>query len=281
MIGVSYGLWVGTGQIEVDVVERFHFVEYGLVAFMFYRVWRTAGDVSVLVLPMLAGVTVGVMDEWFQWFIPNRVGELHDVALNLVAVGCGLMFTVGAEPPEAFGARLSPGSARRMATGLLVALASIGFFVMQVHVGHEVTRGDATFRSRYTAGELDALSRDRAARWKTNPPLTFKRLSREDQYMDEALWHIRARNQAWDASDFRAAWSENQILEEFFGPVLDTPSYVSPGGHRWSPEQRVDAGKRAAADRGPYYSHAEPRQIFVWAGSTGSSGSSGSTGSNP
>jgi len=38
-----------------------------------------------------------------------------------------------------------------------------------------------------------------------------------------------------------AAWSENLILEKYYAPVLDTPSYVSKTGHRWPPPQRADA----------------------------------------
>ncbi len=44
----------------------------------------------MLVLPVLAGLLVGTADEWLQWFIPNRVGEIADILLNGIAIGCGL-----------------------------------------------------------------------------------------------------------------------------------------------------------------------------------------------
>ncbi len=44
------------------------------------------------------------------------------------------------------------------------------------------------------------------------------------------------------------AWHENLILERFFAPVLDRPTYVSLNGNRWPPEQRADAAARGAAD---------------------------------
>ena len=67
---------------------------------------------------------------------------------------------------------------------------------------------------------------------------------REDQYMDEGLWHIRRRNEEWSAGQDSRAWSENLILERFFAPVLDTPSYALPAGARWPADQRADAARR-------------------------------------
>ena len=46
-----------------------------------------------------------------------------------------------------------------------------------------------------------------------------------------------------------AAWSENLILEKYYAPVLDTPSYISRTGHRWPPEQRADAEQRLGSAR--------------------------------
>ena len=43
------------------------------------------------------------------------------------------------------------------------------------------------------------------------------------------------------------AWRENLILERYFAPVLDTPTYASPQANRWPPEQRADLERRAGA----------------------------------
>ncbi len=90
LFGGAYMWWTATPYAEVNAVERVHFVEYGLVAFLFYRAslprrslgegGRLAGDPSIVILPLLAGFTVGTFDEWLQWFIPFRVGEAHDVS---------------------------------------------------------------------------------------------------------------------------------------------------------------------------------------------------------
>lgn len=256
----AYSLATTTGSRDVDWVERVHLVEYGTIAFLFYRAWRGAGDPSCVILPMLAGLFVGLTEEWLQWFIPVRVGELHDVLLNLVAVSCGLVFSVAADPPSSFSWRVSPASRRRLAVmGSLVTLG-FAFFIDQVHRGYVIERADiGVFRSHYTVEQLGELSRDRSARWQHQPPTTFKRLSREDQYMDEGLWHVRRRNAVGD----KEAWTENRILEEFYAPVLDTPSYTSMTGHRWAPEHRANLEVVAAADPTVIESAAQPYPIYA------------------
>ena len=101
---MGYSVVSSSGLPDVDVVERVHFIEYGLLTWLFYRAWRANGDLSMFILPVLAGVLVGTLDEWLQWFIPVRVGEARNVLLNLVAIACGLLFGAALEPPHA-GAR--------------------------------------------------------------------------------------------------------------------------------------------------------------------------------
>jgi VanZ family protein len=270
-IGVGYSLASRSGVADVDAVERFHFVEYGVITILFYRAWRERGDASAFVLPVLAALVVSSLDEWLQWFVPVRVGELHDALLNLVAICCGLLVGVAVEPPEEFSTRLHPQSAAATCAACAVALLVFAGFVSAAHLGYTVFAPSATFRSHYTHAQLDSLSRERSAQWRTNPPLALRRFSREDQYMDEGLWHIRRRNERWSTGDYLGAWNENLILEEFFTPVLDTPSYAMPKGGRWPSEQRADAESRAR-DSGPqatmhgmaYVSDAQPYPIFIW-----------------
>ena len=268
-LAVTYSIESGLGNPESDVVERFHFIEYGLITLLFYRAWRSLGDAGVIVLPILAGLAVGTCDEWFQWFIPARVGELRDVFLNLAAIVSGLLFSLALDPPDRIPRSVSRRSLRQIAGVALLTTVLLAAFVDCVHVGHAIADpGIGTFKSIYTSAELDALSRDRAERWAATPPLTRPpRLSREDQYMSEALWHVQARNKAWSAGDIDSAWHENRILERYFAPVLDTASYVSKTGHRWSGEQRADAERRASLPAGEpstFISHAQdPFPIFV------------------
>lgn len=260
VFGGGYMWLTGTPYPEVNAVERVHFVEYGLIAFLWYRVWRVA-DPALVVLPLLVSFMVGTLDEWLQWFIPVRVGEAHDVFLNLAAIVCGLAFALALSAPPSFSWTLPVRSRRRI--GLTAAMAWLVFaaFVSQVHLGHEViVDGIGRFRSHYTGQQLLGLQKDRANAWDADPPVHLRRLSREDQYLDEGMWHIRRRN----AAEPVEAWHENLILERFFAPVLDRPTYASPSPGRWPIEQRrnVEAALPQAAE--PFRSTAEPYPIVVW-----------------
>jgi hypothetical protein len=261
----SYAAASRTGMADVDAVERFHFIEYGVITLLFYKAWRPSNDGSVLILPVLAAFIVGVFEEWLQWFIPVRIGEVRDVLLNLVAIGCGLLFCLGLDPPPRVSPSLAPRS-RRLVAGLAVtAIVTFGLFFDSVHLGYEIAEREAgVFRSRYTPAQLAALADERADRWRRNPPLSWSRLSREDQYFSEGVAHIQQRNRRWDEGNILAARHENLILEKYYAPVLDSPSYLSATGHRWPAEQRAHAESWPGPGFMIYDSDALPYPVLTW-----------------
>ena len=251
-------------------IETFHFVEYGLLGWLWYRAQsdvegHRVEDASLLVVPLLSGAVVGTLDEFFQWFIPFRAGEARDVMLNVVGAGCGLLFALAVDPPAKLTATLHRASRARVVTWAAMACLVFAWFFYTVHVGHDVPDPEiGSFRSRYPATELARLARDRAGCWRVRPPVAQRRLSREDQFLTEGLWHVQQREEAWDAGDMATAWRENRIVEKFFVPLLDTPTYSSASGHRWPAEQRADAASRPGVDRTPVVSDAYPYPLYVW-----------------
>ena len=223
-VGAVFARGMSTGNADTDVVESFHFVEYGLLTLLFYRAWRPLGDLSVLVLPVLAGVLVGTLDEWLQWFVPARVGELHDVVLDAWRVRVRAALQHRAQPAGALRARAAVrGSAMRIGSAAVVVTVAAALFFQTVHLGYDVREpGIGVFRSRYSRGQLESAAKERTARWRGQPPPPAGRLSREDQYVSEALWHVRHRNEAMAGGDVLTAWRENRILETFYAPVLET-----------------------------------------------------------
>jgi VanZ family protein len=259
-LATVYAAAVRTGNAEVDAVERFHFVEYGLVTFCFYQAWRVREDASILVLPALAALLVGTFDEWCQWFVPGRVGEVHDVLLNGASISCGLLASVGINPPIRWSPRLRSGSWSRMGFLATVVVLGLAGFLQSAHLGHTITdKETGAFDSRYSMQELHDLVQDRAHRWRLDPPQRQGRLAREDQFLSEALFHVQERNEG----DDRTGWRENRILEKYYGPVLDL-RVGSTFAYRWPPDQRTDMARRTAADRQPYVSAALPVPIFKW-----------------
>jgi hypothetical protein len=263
-LAAGYAFFTRTGEPQVDAVERFHFVEYGLVTFLFYRAWKHSGDLSILVLPAIAGLLVGTLEEWFQWFIPARVGDVGDVFLNGVAIACGLLFSVAVDPPERWTLTLPRPALRRIGTFLAVALVVFGGFFQSVHLGHAVAGDGWRFRSGFTAADLDKAAAARAVQWRGQTIGRPQRLSREDQYLTEGHSHVQRRNEAWAAGDAASAWRENLILERYFAPVLDTPSYLSPTGHRWDADHRAEAERQGAPSTAFYESQAHPGAILLW-----------------
>jgi VanZ family protein len=242
VVAVVFTRVTGSSNPAVAAVEHFHFVQYGVITWLFYRAWHRRGDAAVLLLPCAAAFVFGVAEEWWQWFLPARVGELADVLLNTVAILCGLLVSVALRPPAR---PLRGGGARASAAGVLAAAAAVAAFTWTVHVGHAIDDPDiGRFVSRYPAGQLHALAAERVARWAADPPLVRRTLGREDQYRSEGEAHVRARNTAWEQGDVRTAWGENLILERYYAPVLDTPSHISKTGHRWHPDHRADAERR-------------------------------------
>lgn len=264
-VAAIYVWWTGSRDNSIRAVEMFHFIEYGAITFFFFRVWRHFEDGSTLALPAIAAFIVGVAEEAFQWFLPARVGELKDVALNGVAIGCGLIASLALAPlPRVF--RWSAAAMRRTGRMLALAVVALAAFVHLVHLGTIVRDAHVSFESRNTADQLAEADVDRRAQWRTNPPLVRPdRLSREDQFTTEGLQHVQARNLAWTSGDAVTAWHENAILERHFGAVLDTPSYVAKEGHRWPAALRAEAEAKAGESRSaPFMSTAFPYPIFTW-----------------
>jgi VanZ family protein len=260
-IGTIYAAVTATGNPLVDVVERFHFVEYGFITLLFYRAWHDRANVAVLLFPLLAGTMIGTLDEAVQWLVPARVGELHDVLLDLVAVVCGLVFSAGVQPPLAIATRLDRGARRELAVFVAACVTVVAGFFHVVHLGHEVDGGEAgRFLSRFTAAQLEEAAKDRAVRWRQRAPNVLHRFSIEDHYLAEGVWHVQRRNEGTGLH----TWKENMILERFFDPVLQFPTYSTPSGARWSVEQRANVEAREAGHDGPYVSEANPYPIYTW-----------------
>jgi len=256
-VSAGYARSVSSGDAEVDLVEAFHVVEYGLVAYLFYRRWQRRPDVSGVAFSACAGLALGIADEWVQWFVPGRVGEMHDILLNAVAVGCGLLFSMAVHPPSSLtvptsrASRLVLGAA---AGGLLLACAA---FVDCVHLGYDVQDGKAgVFRSRFSTQALAAAASNRPERWKVSPP-PVRGFHHEDHYLSEGEWHVQQRNIAIGKRDWWTALREDAILEQFYAPVLEIRG-------RWSAEQRLEFERNARGlERASYRSDAAPYPIYV------------------
>lgn len=68
-------------------IERVHFIVFGVFGFVSLLLWNRVPGL------LLCGLVAG-MDEMFQWWLPDRVGDLRDVLINMVAVYGGALFAL-------------------------------------------------------------------------------------------------------------------------------------------------------------------------------------------
>lgn len=74
--------------------ERIHFLEYGLLSYLAYKALEAdLSDKKVYFLAFFTVILVCLLDEGIQYLLPNRVGDLQDVTLNIVSGVLGLTIT--------------------------------------------------------------------------------------------------------------------------------------------------------------------------------------------
>ncbi len=225
------------GIPSVDVVEKVHFVQFGALAFLIYRIRRPAGDASMLWVPLLGVLFVGTFEEWVQWLVPSRTGEIMDVLLNFYAGICGLLVSLALLPPP----KLALGRGfRGLRLTVAAALVWVGGFFHLAHLGYLIedpTLG--SFRSWHRESQLVEASAARGQSWQREIPRLKHWFGVEDRFATEAGWHVSHRNTSNTEGLHFTAWRENQMLEKYYGPFLDLPpESETRGPHRLGKEQR-------------------------------------------
>ena len=213
------------------------------------RAFAPRRDLSAYLLAFLATALCGILDEWVQWLVPTRVGDIRDVGLNAGAAVPGLL-VAWAAAPGAVARGMAPGSRRPVALAAAAALLALAGFYDAAHLGHQVeSPGLGSFRSWHAPGELAAVAAERAERWRVRPPGRLAPLSREDYFLTEGTWRVTARNAALAGGDLAAAWIENLTLRRTTGRCSDPPrAPANPA-----------AGRRGSGRGGGHASAARPR----------------------
>jgi hypothetical protein len=78
--------------VPPQVQNLLHIPLYGGLSFIWcwYLVPRTRPNLA-LSLALLITIVTGVVDEWYQSFVPGRYGSLTDMVLNGVGAGLGVL----------------------------------------------------------------------------------------------------------------------------------------------------------------------------------------------
>ena len=75
---------------SLDVwAERLHFIQYGLLGMLVSRAYEIS-SFKILLASGLFIMSVGLVVEIIQWFLPNRYGDIRDVVMNSLGGVSGL-----------------------------------------------------------------------------------------------------------------------------------------------------------------------------------------------
>lgn len=82
--------------------ERSHLIEYSVLAIFLHKAFQERSKAKSLGLPpaflaMALGITIGILDEFIQIFLPNRVFDPMDIIFNcfavIMAIGVSLLLS--------------------------------------------------------------------------------------------------------------------------------------------------------------------------------------------
>ncbi len=277
--GQNFGF--GTTDIEVNIIEKLHIVEYGLLAWLLYRALlrgtaegsakttatATCGDLSLLILPLLGVCLAGTLDETVQMLVATRTGDVHDIALDVYSGACGVLFALSLEPPQRFRWRL--GQKPWIWAGAAAAVLGVGLFVSRAHLGYMIDDPEiGQFRSWHQRDELLRLQGQRAVQWRLKPPGQNPSPWRlEDRYLTEAGWHSGHRQRNSELGYYYWAHQANRILETYYAPYLDLQGFGRADKRRYTPDmaQRVESQAVVLNPRF-YRSPVLAQRIYLWPG---------------
>jgi len=236
---IGYLYWLALKRTFKIPIESVHFVEYGFLSLLVYRALRTSYDERcVFLAAFFFTYCVGVLDEFIQWFLPNRVGALRDILLNAVSVGLvQLLLWKGIRPgklKKGFPARSFRFAAFTAVTGILLTafyislVSDFGYHMKDPEVGK--------FFSRITGQEI--LERD-SLMWEhysdaidsasTVPYMEFLEQT-EDPFLYEMRVRIFRRDRHFEDGSYRVSCCEEAILRKYFGRSLENSMYSWPEG---------------------------------------------------
>ena len=68
--------------------ERIHFLEYGILGFLVFK--AIGKEIKQIILALIFIILIGSIDEFIQYLLPNRVGDVRDIIMNSIGGIIGL-----------------------------------------------------------------------------------------------------------------------------------------------------------------------------------------------
>lgn len=244
------------------IIEQVHLIEYGILTIFYYLSLRKSiKDKFVFYIAWLIIFFVGMVDEWIQFYLPTRVGDLPDIYLNGVSAGLVLILIGKVFLPNHTRPPVSFRSVRILCYLSVFFLLSLGVFISTITdwgFRHK-DPGVGVFYSRFTVKDL--LERDKREGEKyavaikdflketgeSERPSYLSNQSAVDKFKVEVLTHLSRRNYYEKKGKYWVAYKENIILASYF-----TES-VLQSGYGWSQEKVLQIKQKMQAPPDKFY----------------------------
>lgn len=236
--------WVVVGMVaEAGVVllgdseiEHFHVLTFGLLGFALVRALVPRyGFQHGGALVLLVGTALGLADEMFQGFLPDRVYDGRDVAMNALAVAAALAFSCPfaprlGRPPLAVPRNLWLASA--VLAGVVAASLVLG---TRPHLGRKELVG--SWQSPGECGELEVLTfrRDGRVRWQAGAGKPVESVWSLDANAFEAILSVDAKAPRSSSPSAAKACTFTRAVPERGEIAVSSSSLTLPrGGRVWT-----------------------------------------------
>ncbi len=222
---IVYLYWFALKRTFKVPIESVHFVEYGILSLLVFRALRESyNERQILFTSFLITFSLGILDEFIQWLIPNRVGSMRDIVFNGVSGGLvQLLLWKGVRlegllkgfPARSFRISSLFVICNLIATGAFISLVSdFGYRIRDPEVG--------TFFSRMTKEEI--LRRDTEMNQYYGEAIdsaytvsysTFLEQT-EDPFLYEMRVRLFRRDRHFEDESYAVSCCEQEILDKYF-----------------------------------------------------------------
>lgn len=91
---IVFSLYLYSLKILKIPEERIHLLEYGFLSFLVFKIYLSTRTIVACYWPTFLTVSfIGTLDEIIQYYLPNRVGDVRDIILNIFSGLLGLVLT--------------------------------------------------------------------------------------------------------------------------------------------------------------------------------------------
>lgn len=217
-------------------VEKIHLVEYGILGLLTFKALKNSiKDLTVYILSFVITFYVGMFDEVIQWIVPNRVGTIEDVWLNVKSSLLILMLIGLVIKPKEITTNMHLRDLKRTYIPISLAVIVTGIFINTIHgFGFRIEVNDyIEAYSRFSKTELRLINNllkndsflleSTAKKFESVDVLNLKILSEDGKrltFFKEAADHKWERDHSFSKKRFIKSLNEQIILMNYYSSLF-------------------------------------------------------------